>query len=424
MNSIRTFLLALALFLSLTVPARIKTDTLCSAHGDMVIITYETTQQDNKVELRFRSIRKNFGDALRRKYGKSSEIKLLFFDRIGVTEDITFTGATPRAFSLPSDIGYTKSLDSYFFIDNQPFPLLSFEMKSAEEKTVSIPIYLAHYEGKRRYEILYLCGNLDIKMGNKMIPYKNNKKESIVQYQGDMGEALSEDDNNALWSLNTAIELLAKQESLPFEDNLIDEYKFLQKQKHKISNEEIIKKIDRFLAEYEATKKSLEKEALAQAQAAQEEAERKADDDAFARCLTKDDYEIYKKTHPDGQHVEEAIAQIKKLEDEAAEEKKQEKKRTIWMIIGGALLAILLFVGNQVFQSFRNIRTQRSMMQMQKDAENRAKNMARSKAQGAIRKQTGKAMNQARQKSKTAVQNAIDKGKNKIGNNNSKRVSI
>ncbi len=424
MNSIKTFLLALALSVSLTVPARIKTDTLCSAHGDMVIITYETTQQDNKVELRFRSIRKSLGDALRRKYGKSSEIKLLFFDKIGITEDITFTGATPRAFSLPSDIGYTKSLDSYFFIDDQPFPSLTFEMKSTEEKTLTIPIYLAHYEGKRHYEILYLCDNLNVKIGSKVIPSRNNKRETETQYLTEMEEALSEDEDNALWSLNTAIELLAKQESLPFEDNLVDEYKFLQKQKHRISDKDIIQKIDRFLEEYDATKKSFEKQAQAQAQAAQEEADKKADDDAFARCLTKDDYEIYKKTHPDGQHVEEAAAQIKKLEDDAAAAKEKEKKRNIWMIIGGVLLAILLFVGNQVLQSFRNIRTQRSMMQMQKDAENRAKNMARSKAQGAIRKQTGKAMNQARQKSKIAVHNAVDKGKNVIGKNNSKRVSI
>ncbi len=424
MNGMRTFLLALALSLSLIAPARIKTDTLCSAQGDRVIVTYELTQQDNKVDLRFKSVRKNLGDGLRRKYSKSSEIKLLFFDRIGVIEDMTFTGATPRAFSFPSDISYMKSPDSYFILDNQPYPSLSFEMKSSGEKVVSIPIYLAHYEGKRHYEILYLCGNLNIKMGGKVIPNKNNKKETEEQYLTETEDALSEDDNNALWSLNTAIELLAKQESLPFEDNLVDEYKFLQKQKHKISNKDIIQKIDRFLEDYDATKKSLEEQAQAQAQAAQEEAERKEDDDAFVRCLTKDDYEIYRKTHPNGQHLEEATAQIKKLEEEAAEEKKQEKKRTIWMIIGGVFLAILLFVGNQFLQSFRSIRTQRSMMQMQKEAENRAKNMAKSKTQGAIRRQTGKAVNQARQKSKTAVRGAIDKGKSKIGNNSSKRVSI
>lgn len=424
MIGMRTFLLAFALSVSLIVPARIKTDTLCSAQGDRVIVTYEMTQQDNKVELRFKSVRKNLGDALRRKYSKSNEIKLLFFDRIGVIEDMTFTGTTPRAFSLPSDIGYTKSPDSFFFIDNQPAPSLTFEMKSTEEKTVSIPIYLAHYEGKRHYEILYLCGNLNVKIGGSVIPNRNNKKETETQHLTEMEEALSEDEDNALWSLNTAIELLAKQESLPFEDNLVDEYKFLQKQKHKISKKEIIQKIDRFLEEYDATKKSLEKQAQAQAQAAQEEADRKADDDAFARCITKDNYEIYKKTHPNGQHLEEATAQIKKLEEDAAAAKEKENKRTIWMIIGGVLLAILLFVGNQVLQSFRNIRTQRSMLQMQQDAENRAKNMARGKIQGTIRKQTGKAMNQARQKGKTAVRSTIEKGKSKIGNSNSKRISI
>ena len=422
MNSIRAFLSALTLAFSLCAHARIITDTLYSAQGDRVIITYEITQHDNKVELKFKNARKNFGDAIRRKYSKVSETKLLFFDNIGVIEDVTFTGITPRAFSLPSEIGYTKSPDSYFFIDNQPAPLLTFEMKSSAEKTVSIPIYLAHYEGKRHYEILYLCGNLNVKMGGKGISNRNDKRLAESSYQMELEDAVSEEETDALNNLKLANELLAKQESVPFENILVEVYTNLQKQKYKIDNKEIVKKIDRFLEDYDATKKSLEKQAQAQAQTAQKEAERKADDEAFASCLTKEEFERYKNTHPNGQHVDEATAQIKKLEDEVAEEKKQEKKRTVWMIIGGALLAILLFVGNQVLQSFRNIRTQRSMMQMQQDAENRAKNMARSKIQGTIRRQTGKAMNQARQKGQSTVRNAFDKGKDKIGKN--KRVSI
>ena len=428
MNGIKTILLALVLSLSLFAPARIITDTLCSAQGDRVIITYETTQHDNKVDVRFRSTRKNLGDVLRKKYSKNSEINLLFFDNVGVIKGMTFTGITPRAFSLPSDIGYTKSPDSYFVIDNQPAPLLTFDMKSAGEKIVSIPIYLAHYEKKCHYKILYLCGNLDIKIGSSAKPYREAEIEAKPQSQmlEIEDEALNEDEDEALCSLNTAKELLAKQESLPFDDNLTEQIKFLQKQKHnsKISKSEIIQQIDQFLEQYDATKKALQEQAKAQELVAQEEAERKADDEAYARCISKEDYEIYRKTHPKGQYVEEAEAKIEEMEAEAKAKEEKEKKRNIWMIIGGVLLAILLFVGNQVLQSFRNIRTQRSMMQMQKDAENRAKNMARSKIQGTIRRQTGKAMNQARQKSRAAVRSAIDKGKNKIGNSNSKRLSI
>jgi hypothetical protein len=424
MKCIRTFLLILALSASLFSPARIITDTLCSDQGDRIIVTYETTQRDNKVELKFKSVRKNLGDALRGRYGKSSEIKLLFFDRIEVIEDIKFTSIiTPRAFSIPSDIGYSKSLDSYFFLDNQPYPSLSFEIKSPGEKVVSIPIYLAHYEGKREYKILYLCGYLNVKMGSNSKPSQYNRIKSDPQYQvEEIEETVSEEETNALNNLKLAKELLAKQESVPFEDILVDVYNNLQKQKYNVDKTKITQEIERFIEQYDTKKKDLEKQAKeqelaaqeqaqAQALAAQEEAERKADYDDYAHCLKKDDYEIYLKTHPNGQYKKEATEKIKEL-----------KNRNIWKIIGGVLLAILLFVGNQVLQSFRNIRTQRSMMQMQKDAENRAKNMARSKAQGAIRRQTGKAMNQARQKSKTAVHNAIDKGKNKTGNN--KRISI
>lgn len=425
MNGIKTFLLALALSLSLFAPARIITDTLYSAQGDRVIITYETTQHDNKVDVRFRSTRKNLGDALRKKYSKNSEINLLFFDHVGIIKDMTFTGTTPRAFSLPSGIGYTKSPDSYFVIDNQPAPSLTFDLKSAGEKVVSIPVYLAHYEKKCHYKILYLCGNLNIKIGSSAKPYQEAKDEAKPQYQIlEMDDTLNEDEDEALCSLNTAKELLAKQESLPFDDNLTEQIKFLQKQKHnsKISKSEIIEQIDQFLEQYDATKKTLEEQARAQELVAQEEAERKADDDAYARCISKDDYEIYRKTHPDGQHLEEAEAKIEEMEAEARAKAEKEKKRNIWMIIGGVLMAILLFVGNQVLQSVRNIRTQRSMMQMQQDATNRAKNMAKSKAQGAIRKQSGKITNQAKQKGQTAMRNVIDKSTKKPGKNN--RVSI
>lgn len=425
MNGIKSILLALALSLSLFASARIITDTIYSDQGDRVIITYEMSRHDNKVDVRFRNTRKNLGDALRKKYSKNSEINLLFFDNVGIIKGMTFTGITPRAFSLPSDIGYTKSPDSYFVIDNQPAPSLTFDMKSTREKIVSIPIYLAHYEKKCHYKILYLCGNLNIKIGSSAQPYRETEIEAKPQYQMlEIEDALNEDEDEALCSLNTAKELLAKQESLPFDDNLTEQIKFLQKQKHnsKISKSEIIQQIDQFLEQYDATKKALQEQAKAQELVAQEEAERKADDDAFVRCISKDDYEIYRKTHPDGQHLEEAEAKIEKMEAEAKAKEEKEKKRNIWMIIGGVLLAIMLFVGNQVLQSFRNIRTQRSMMQMQKDAENRAKSMARSKVQGTIRRQTGKAMNQARQKSRSAMRNAIDKSTKNSGKNN--RVSI
>ena len=142
---------------------------------------------------------------------------------------------------------------------------------------------------------------------------------------------------------------------------------------------------------------------------------------AFNNCNTKEQYELYMKQHPNGSHVEEAKAKIDESEAKAKEEEKSKKKRNIWMIIGGIMLAILLFVGNQVMQSFRNIRTQRSMMQMQQDAAKRAQNMARSKAKSEIRKQTNKVTNQIKKKGQTALRDTANKVKNSNGNS---RVSI
>ena len=51
----------------------------------------------------------------------------------------------------------------------------------------------------------------------------------------------------------------------------------------------------------------------------------------------------------------------------AAEE--EQKERNLWMIIGGVILAIAMFVGNQLAQTFRTRRTEKKMSDMAKHAE-------------------------------------------------------
>ena len=65
-------------------------------------------------------------------------------------------------------------------------------------------------------------------------------------------------------------------------------------------------------------------------------------------------------------------AQMKQTSDacneKIAQVEKTKKQRNFWMIVGGVLLAILLFVGNQTFQHFRNVKNQKNMMDMQANA--------------------------------------------------------
>jgi hypothetical protein len=68
----------------------------------------------------------------------------------------------------------------------------------------------------------------------------------------------------------------------------------------------------------------------------------------------------------------------------------KEKKRSLWMILGGILLAILAFVGNQVFQELRDRRNQRNIMKMQQSIEADAKYEVKRQTRKAIHQQVKK----------------------------------
>ena len=150
----------------------------------------------------------------------------------------------------------------------------------------------------------------------------------------------------------------------------------------------------------------------------------KADNEAFNQCVSIEACEAYLNRFPDGLHVEEVKAKKDEFKTAAEEKANQEKKRNIWMIIGGVLLAILLFVGNQVMQALRSKRAQQDMLKMQMDAVNRAKNAAQNQAQGAIRKETNQVVNQVQQKGKNAVRDAVGGATKPKGKGNNGRISI
>ena len=415
MNSIRASLAVLFLLISYSASAKEVTDTLYSAKNDRIIVTYNITQKGNKVDVQFKSVRKLLGDYHRNRYkNEADRIHTLFW--IGVRKDMEFTGITPSAICLPAKASYKKSSEGYFVVEQKPS--FSFELETAGARSFTIPLYLAHYEGKQHYETLCSCGNLVVNIPKATTPSAKPETKTLAQQIGfdalEEEEEITEFDDQALNLINSINKSLPYQDTLPMESTLERKIENLVDLQAKIKNKEIIKKIDETLDAYNMKKKELEK-------AIAESNKQKEDNDAFTGCSTKEQYELYLKQHPNGSHVEEAKAMVTQLETEAQIEKDKEKKRNIWMIIGGVLLAILLFVGNQVLQSFRNIRTQRSMMQMQQDATKRAQNMARGKAKSEIRKQTNKVTGQVRQKGQTIIRGTADKVKGNKGNN---RMSI
>jgi hypothetical protein len=286
---------------------------------------------------------------------------------------------------------------------------------------------LAHYEGKQHYKILCPCGELKVNIPKASTttstttttttatasPSQSGKpkqseelQEVEIEVAGD-GEDFSEYDDQALSLINSINSRLPLQDTVPMESTLERKIENLVDLQAKVKNEGTAKMIDETLEAYNSRKKELEVEI-------EKRRQQKAEDDAFANCSTKEDYERYSKQYPNSKHNEAAKEKADELEA-------KEKKRNIMMIVGGVLLALLLFGGNQAVQGIRNKRNQRNMMKMQQDVANKAKTEAKNQAERAIHKETNKVTSQVREKGKTMMRDTANKAKNIKGNN---RVSI
>ena len=153
--------LFIAAFLTgLSCKAKEKIDTLYSTSGDRVILNYGITQNGGQITVKFGTVHKKLGQRNLSKYKKLNEVAVVMFDRTGNYREIKFDGMGTEAFMVPSNLNYSRSQDGYFLLQDEP--TLSFSLTSGNKAQVNIPLYLAHYEGKRHYKVFAKCGNLVI----------------------------------------------------------------------------------------------------------------------------------------------------------------------------------------------------------------------------------------------------------------------
>lgn len=368
-------------------------DTLQVKGDNRIIITYELQYSEGEVEIRFRN---EFTKKPNQANAKYKDV--VFFDRVGVY-DKRFTKATPETFTVPSNLKYSESSKGYYTLRDEHS--LRFGITGKAKNVISIPLFLAYNKGKNEVELLAISEYLEITIdGNhtskaaitdrSVIP---DTKTPVITPQAD--ENLSEKID---FNIKEVYKTLDKASQLPFPgflDNYINE---LSQLKYDVRNDrELTQKIDKCLDAYEKKKNELQNKAAEAAEAAEKQEERKRE---------------YEKAQNDS-----AQAKRKAQEEDRAEE---EKKRNMWMIIGGAILAVLCFVGNQVFQHFRSIRNQRSMMEMQQDIARRAENEAKRHAQNYARRKTNEVVNNARRSTQEVVRNKVKQ----TGGNKSKKISI
>ena len=385
----REFLFASFLLLCSGIWAKEVTDTLESTKRDRVIVTYDITQNNEQVTVKFTDVKKRLGRTFKDKYKKLNEVVVLFFDRMGNYEDETeFSGITPESFMVPSGVSYKISRDGYFLLNDTQ--KLTLELKSAESEELKIPIYLAHYEGKHRYKVFSSCGNLIIKLSkHKQAANPSNPTTQLttqtITTQEEVDGALSEaDEANIL--IKVVYDLLDDQEGEEFSGELQQAISKLRVIGHSTSDPSLSSRIGDVLTDCKQKEKELKANASAVADTAAKEAELQA-----------------KKAQEEAQARQDSIAA-------AAQQKAEEdRKQNLWLIIGGVILAILAFVGNQTLQHFRNAKNQKSIMDMQQNVVKRAEDEAKRRARNMVQSQVNRAQGEVRHKTQGTVNDGISK---------------
>lgn len=406
------FSLALALLLACNLASAHKaTETLSSPNSDKVSITYEILQNNGKVTICFTNVRKTIGNH-GRKYQNPDEIVVLFFDRKGgYDSDVHFSGEiNTNPFTIPAGLEYKKSEDGFFIIGQSTPPKLTFEMTASAAVDLSIPIYLAWHPKRGKYEVFQHCGNLDIAIAPETTPQKKGSQQKTVEYAVEDEESSFSFEDEARQRIAHINALLAYQED-SFSPELVNEIACLNALKAKINDKRILTEIDETLERCDEKRDEIKQQAQQRENANKQEEAKAIEDAEFRNCRTAEDYDHFLKLYPNSEHKAEAEKNRDELKQEKENETKKQQKRTIWIIIGGGLMAALLFVGNQVMQSVRNIKTQRSIMEMQQDVTRRATGTAKRRAKSVLHNKTHEAMNATRNKGRDLMQKGTEKAK-------------
>lgn len=440
----KKFLIILFL-ISLCIPSFAKevTDTLESSKRDRVIVTYDITENNGKITVKFLDAKKKLGTIYRNKYKKLDEVIVLFFDRTGNYEDnMKFSGINTEAFMVPKEINYKISKDGYFFLNDNP--ALSMELEVDGNVELSIPIFLAHYEGKHRYEVFSRCENMVISLSKKKQAKALDKPiiQSVsqvvtTQEEADINLSEKEKEEVAKNLINSIEEGLGASDiSYSVQKNA----ERLNELWPEIKDPDIKKQCENILRRYDLAlnnKKDSDREKENSEREKEKEEEAQKLISYAQNILMKDDLSDYdlsdlrttaQKLQMESSAVkDEALKLQMKQTTETCNERivqieKKKEQRNIWMIIGGVLLVILMFVGNQTFQHFRNAKSQKSLMEMQENVAKRAENEAKRRARSIAQSQIHKTQYEARKRTRNAIRDSIS-NISKKGKGN-KEVSI
>lgn len=442
----RQVLLIVCLFLGCyALSAKDYTVALSSDAKDKITISYSIVEQGGCYVVRFTGVRKALGIKHSEKYRKLEDIKVVFFDRTGGYRDCEFSSdINTEAFRINRDVmRYKVSDDGYFFLKDNPE--LRIEVTSNQPVSLSIPIYLAHYEKKHHYKIISKCENLILHFDKMNKKESSSSEEDLVrkkivsteeQVQGEADLTPTEMANNLIGNIDEVVsrEDVTVEELQRYIDELIG-FKSSITDRGVLSsvNNAIIRCKERMKEVSElsdAMKKDSQEKEIKQAQ--ENEAEQNLD---YAKeLLSKDDdlsdsdiaelkstaNQLRKESHSIKNSNQELAKRMKQTADECdkkiSEIESAKKRKNIWLIVGGVLLTILMFIGNQFFRHFRSVQKAKSFEDMQNKIAQQAQNEAKRRAESMVRSKINRAQGAARQKSRELVKDNINKAIKGKGN--------
>lgn len=369
--------------------AREIKDTLWTNKNDRVIVTYDVVNDGARIVISTSSRprivpSKGLIQACK---GDFDKLKVVVFDRIGDFGATMWKGLTPKAFMVPAGLSYVNSSEGYYILgENQP---LIFSGVISAKTELKMTLYLAVYEKKQSYQIYSVskrpltidCKKLSSRRESASHRVSTHEVERVLVHSSEELEADNEAITSALSSINLIQELLVRENEVPFSQALQMEIYNLRSIKSRITEKEVLDRLNEVLL-----------------QCADKERELKETQHAAALAERAEEHALME------QQKQEAAAQQKASEEKVKIQEEKQQKRTMWVIAGGVVLAILAFICNAVFRHFRDVRNQKSIMQMQESLARQAEHEASRRSQEIVRNKAHQVANKGRSKFRETLQ--------------------
>lgn len=340
-------------------------DTIFTTDEDRIIVNYNVTVAQGKCTISFNKVQKRLNDRHEKKHGDHPEkVAVLLFERTGSYGSLRFEGMMPVAFMSPSGMTAESTEQGFFRLNDQPS--INFTIKGRTPKSITLPLFLGCQEKKGRYQLFSQTKGkgLVIPLTTKENDSKS-KNESASSSKIDTSEDPAAKEERKITEMcKDLTSMLQDQESLPMDAEVEELYSVLRQKKYDVEDEDLLKLLESTLSAYRDKKRELEADAKSSAAAA-----------AAAQKAEQEEKEAEMKAQQD------SIAVVQ------AEEAKKKEEKNLWMLIGGGILAVLGFVGNQILQHFRVKSNQLKMSEMQQQMANKAKAEAERLAKEQINKQ-------------------------------------